>query len=205
MAVRRMPPPKVRSRWIGLRDAFDLTGQLLHKEWPGLAHARDDLVLKVRDSLWTAFDSGNVTVLLDYLRDPGDLIRLQIEHLHHWLFRMDPGKDVVFLGALPEDPWRCEIDRRELISALYELGIGAGPHSDRQERCRNWLADLMRKGPKGAKRKDEYCTEARTRFGVTGKEFSAAWRGATKETSDPHGWSHAGAPKRNNPNCTPDS
>ena len=134
-----MAPPRNRTRWLGLRDAFELAGQALQSNWLGLAKSSPDAVTAVREVVWHALDTGKVTVLLDYLRNPDQPSRLKVEDLHHWLFRMDPHNDVLFLGALPDGPWRCEIDRQEFVAALHELGVGAGPSANRQERCRNWL------------------------------------------------------------------
>ena len=154
-------------------------------------------MIELTDILWNALDTGKVTVLLHYLLNPDQPYRLKVEDLHHWLFRMDPYEGEIFLGAMPDDPWGCEIDRRELVAALSEAGLGLGPAAGRQDRCREWLVSLMKNGSKGAETKSDYLKKARAKFSVSEKDFALAWKAALRQTGDPHGWARPGRPRQN--------
>jgi len=64
-----------------------------------------------------------------------------------------------------------------------------------ETRCRQWLIPMMTASLKAPRKtKSEYCTAAKSLFGVSGRAFNRAWKDAIKTTRAE--WDQPGRPKK---------
>jgi invasion protein IalB len=123
---------------------------------------------ELNEKVWPRFEDGRATISI-VTRDG------KSASVSGWIF--------VPCGALAE---LLSGDKGKAISHTTVSG---------EHQCCKWLVGLMKNG-KQLRTKRDAKQEALDKFDVSRKGFDRAWKAALKQSSDPHGWSRGGRPRK---------
>jgi hypothetical protein len=184
----------LRKSWLDIREAADLVGKhILGEQWSIKILDFDvegRTILDIRGDLYQALSSGEVRAHIYEGFIPQTLAP---EIANHSLFWINIRDNYARLGESGLR-WRCQINTNDLETFLKKYAHtrrGNTTAAQREQNCRNWLLDKMKKVQREPK--EDLRQEAVSMFSVSKRKFDKIWTDCIHITGC--GWNEPGRPK----------
>jgi hypothetical protein len=183
----RKPIVAKRLRWLTLREAFEVVGQLTFgPAWDPtcIERPKDEQHIACKSNLIAAFQDESVEV---HKRDDDHRTPLKTSEIAGEFFTVNLKTDRIYIDQAPGVDWECLTLERDLRRFLFKHDDEAlrGPAKSNILKVHlEWLVNELKTNPK-PKKKVEYQAGAKRVYGIGGWQFQKNWKDATRLANKP--------------------